>query len=99
MSEREWGVMHAQFPEELHRGPWSEQDAREWIEEAETDGFRPGAFQLVSREVGAWEVQVFRCVVPPVGWSCSRGSGHEGPCAASPWPEDPRLEELDLDIR
>ena len=24
------------------------------------------------------------CNVPPPGWSCSRGAGHEGPCAASP---------------
>lgn len=22
------------------------------------------------------------CEVPPAGWWCSRGSGHEGPCAA-----------------
>ncbi len=24
------------------------------------------------------------CTVPPPGWSCSRGHGHEGPCAARP---------------
>jgi len=24
------------------------------------------------------------CAVPPPGWSCSRGAGHDGPCAASP---------------
>lgn len=24
------------------------------------------------------------CKVPPSGWSCSRPSGHEGPCAARP---------------
>jgi hypothetical protein len=24
------------------------------------------------------------CTRPPPGWSCSRGAGHEGPCAASP---------------
>ena len=23
------------------------------------------------------------CRVPPVGWSCTRGAGHSGPCAAS----------------
>ncbi|MDB4996732.1 MAG: hypothetical protein JWM74_4164 [Myxococcaceae bacterium] len=22
------------------------------------------------------------CQVPPEGWTCSRGAGHEGPCAA-----------------
>lgn len=24
------------------------------------------------------------CTVPPAGWWCSRGAGHEGPCAARP---------------
>lgn len=24
------------------------------------------------------------CKVPPEGWSCTRGDGHEGPCAAQP---------------
>jgi hypothetical protein len=24
------------------------------------------------------------CAVPPVGWACTRGDGHEGPCAAVP---------------
>lgn len=24
------------------------------------------------------------CRVPPAGWTCSRGAGHPGPCAASP---------------
>lgn len=24
------------------------------------------------------------CSVPPVGWMCTRGAGHEGPCAAVP---------------
>lgn len=27
------------------------------------------------------------CKVPPPGWSCSRGAGHDGPCAASPTTE------------
>lgn len=26
----------------------------------------------------------FRCQVPPRGWWCSRGDGHDGPCAARP---------------
>lgn len=26
----------------------------------------------------------FRCPLPPLGWWCSRGSGHDGPCAARP---------------
>lgn len=25
-----------------------------------------------------------RCLRPPLGWSCSREAGHDGPCAASP---------------
>lgn len=24
------------------------------------------------------------CQIPPLGWACTRGSGHEGPCAAVP---------------
>jgi hypothetical protein len=28
------------------------------------------------------------CDVPPAGWSCSRSMGHEGPCAATPSPQD-----------
>jgi len=27
---------------------------------------------------------VSKCEVPPVGWSCSRVAGHDGPCAARP---------------
>jgi hypothetical protein len=26
------------------------------------------------------------CTLPPAGWVCSRGAGHEGPCAASALP-------------
>jgi hypothetical protein len=26
-----------------------------------------------------------RCTRPPLGWFCTRGLDHEGPCAA--WPE------------
>ncbi|HET8687643.1 MAG TPA: hypothetical protein VFM18_13410, partial [Methanosarcina sp.] len=29
-----------------------------------------------------------KCDLPPAGWSCSRGKGHLGPCAASPIFED-----------
>ena len=25
------------------------------------------------------------CTIPPAGWYCTRGSGHEGPCAAIPY--------------
>lgn len=25
------------------------------------------------------------CPVPPTGWFCTRGAGHDGPCAA--WPD------------
>lgn len=26
------------------------------------------------------------CVLPPKGWACTREPGHDGPCAAWPWP-------------
>lgn len=25
-----------------------------------------------------------QCTIPPEGWTCTRGQGHEGPCAALP---------------
>ena len=28
------------------------------------------------------------CDGPPVGWRCTRGKGHDGPCAAIACPED-----------
>ena len=31
----------------------------------------------------------FRCTRPPEGWTCPRGAGHEGPCAASREEPDP----------
>jgi hypothetical protein len=35
-----------------------------------------------------------RCTKPPMGWSCSRDEGHEGPCAAAPsgWTEQDQRE-------
>lgn len=33
-------------------------------------------------DMGAGE-PIAQCTVPPPGWSCSRGSGHTGPCAAT----------------
>lgn len=33
--------------------------------------------RLVARKEG-------KCLRPPAGWKCTRGSGHEGPCAARP---------------
>lgn len=29
------------------------------------------------------------CDLPPLGWTCSREIGHEGPCAASQWNKPP----------
>lgn len=29
------------------------------------------------------ENQHEQCLVPPLGWACSRPAGHEGPCAAT----------------
>ncbi len=28
------------------------------------------------------KTSVCRCNIPPIGWQCSRGYGHDGPCAA-----------------
>lgn len=32
------------------------------------------------------ELALTDCGVPPAGWSCTRGAGHDGPCAARPAP-------------
>ena len=55
MTDFEWGVIFPSRDMELHRGPWTEEQARAWIREADEDGFIGGAFQLVRREVGPWE--------------------------------------------
>jgi hypothetical protein len=44
-----------------------------------------------SRPIPAAEVTEITCDVPPPGWWCSRTGGHDGPCAAHPWRDDPRL--------
>lgn len=58
-ADDEWCVMHDRFPDEPHRGPMSEQDARRWIEEwQEMDDnadAREGMFYLARRPVGRWE--------------------------------------------
>lgn len=33
------------------------------------------------------------CAVPPEGWACTRGAGHDGPCAAVPVNEDGYTEK------
>jgi hypothetical protein len=38
-------------------------------------------------EVGDAEADA-ECTAPPLGWRCTRGDGHEGPCAAVACPED-----------
>lgn len=51
----EYCVMHHDYPDEPHRGPWPEQECKEWIREAEEeDGFESGVFYLGTRAVGPW---------------------------------------------
>jgi hypothetical protein len=43
--------------------------------------------ELRTEEAGAAAPQpeyIGTCTRPPAGWTCSRGLGHDGPCAASP---------------
>jgi hypothetical protein len=53
-ADYEWGVMHARYPEEPHRGPMSEAEAREWVRLADYDGFKSGVFYVVRRTIGPW---------------------------------------------
>lgn len=50
----EYGVMMRRRPG-LHRGPWTEAEARAWVQECVDDGVAPDAFYLVRRKVTAWE--------------------------------------------
>ena len=43
--------------------------------------------------IDAADIQTITCDVPPPGWWCSRDEGHDGPCAAHPWRDDPRLTD------
>lgn len=52
----EFCVIRSRFPDEPHRGPWTEQECLNWIKEAEDDGFAPGAFYIGYREVSPWRV-------------------------------------------
>jgi hypothetical protein len=36
------------------------------------------------------------CDRPPSGWTCSRGKGHDGPCAATP--DEDRLREAEAHL-
>lgn len=36
------------------------------------------------------------CSLPPEGWTCSRGAGHEGPCAARPMEDNPAIRKLGM---
>ena len=45
--------------------------------------------------IEAAELQPINCDVPPPGWWCSRDKGHDGPCAADEWDDDPRLTTED----
>jgi hypothetical protein len=52
--EYEWGVRCEHYAE-IHKGPVSEQEARDWIQERIDEGGREGSFILVRRPVGTWE--------------------------------------------
>lgn len=47
----EFGVVRSTEPSELHRGPMDAQAAADFVTEFEADGGRPGAFEVVSRQV------------------------------------------------
>lgn len=50
---------------------------------------RVDAEQVHAADDDAWRVEPFvaagpQCERPPEGWACTRGAGHDGPCAAIP---------------
>jgi tRNA(His) 5'-end guanylyltransferase len=54
----EFGIARDNEPDALHRGPMTEEEAREWIREwdemAENERARKGMFIIIKREVGPW---------------------------------------------
>lgn len=63
-AEEQWCVMLSRLPDEPHRGPMSEEAAREWVREVEADGARAGAFYVARRWVGAWQPGEPRSTAP-----------------------------------
>lgn len=55
MDTKEYGVMHDRYPDELHRGPMTKEEAERWVQEFEDEGGRAGAFYVVSRTVSPWK--------------------------------------------
>ena len=51
--------------EGIHRGPWSEEECLDWLQECKEMGFREGAFYLATRYVGEWKAGY------PVEYLCS----------------------------
>lgn len=67
---------------------------KEGLEVSDGHGKRVMIFneELVSRFAdNVFNITSF-CEVPPIGWFCTRESGHEGPCAA--WPNIPGWDGL-----
>ncbi len=52
----EWGVVCARVPNEVHRDQMTEEQAREWVREFEDEGGKAGAFLVIRRPVGDWEI-------------------------------------------
>lgn len=48
----------------------------------QVDSLLAELWEMRAPEPGALDPSA--CAIPPEGWECSRGAGHEGPCAASP---------------
>jgi hypothetical protein len=46
----------------------------------------PSAIESAKAELRQWFGYEYACPQPPVGWYCTRGLGHDGPCAA--WPSE-----------
>lgn len=55
MSEVEYGVIH-RSDTEPHREHMTEATARAWIAEFEEDGGKAGAFRVIRRTIGPWEL-------------------------------------------
>ncbi len=51
----EYCIMHSDFPNEPHRGPWAKDTCVLWLQDWIEDGGAGGVFYLACRPVAKWE--------------------------------------------
>lgn len=53
--EYEYGIIYSLFPNDIHRGPFTKEEAETWVQEWLDDGGKADVFSIVRRPTGPWE--------------------------------------------